>query len=137
MSVMVVTGAFATHTTTIYDYYICPAHWKTDNIKYIAVNYNSELKYIGKIVESVFEWSFDENNQNILFSTEDVPKIVTDDLKNNIENLKGTKHKLFILSPMVGEGIPLLPLPYTGNGAFVRGHRFFNTLTEMLSAHQI
>ena len=90
---MVVTGAFATHTTTIYDYYICPAHWKTDNIKYIAVNYNSELKYIGKIVESVFEWSFDENNQNILFSTEDVPKIVTDDLKNNIENLKGTKHK--------------------------------------------
>lgn len=61
---------------------------------------------------------FDKNNQNIVFSTEDVPKIVTDDLKNNIENLKGTKHKLFILSPMVGEGIPLLPLPYTGNGAF-------------------
>jgi hypothetical protein len=48
---MVVTGAFATHMTKLYNYYVCPLNFNTDNLKYITISYYKELKYIGKIVK--------------------------------------------------------------------------------------
>jgi hypothetical protein len=48
---MVVTGAFATHMTKLYNYYVCPLNFNTDNLKYITISYFKELKYIGEIVK--------------------------------------------------------------------------------------
>jgi hypothetical protein len=60
--VMVVTGAFATHTTKLYNYYVCPENWQVDDIGYIVVVYFGELKYIGKINKRI-NWSLSSPNR--------------------------------------------------------------------------
>ena len=60
--VLIVTGAFATHTTKLYKYYVCPNNWNVVNVKYIAVVYFGELKYIGKI-SNIISWSFNQPNR--------------------------------------------------------------------------
>jgi hypothetical protein len=49
--VMVVSGAFATHTTKLYNYYVCPVNWDFQDVDYLAVNYTNEIKYLGKIIQ--------------------------------------------------------------------------------------
>ena len=55
---MVVTCAFATHTTKLYNYYVCPLNFNTDNLKFIAVSYFKELKYIGEIINGPLKWEY-------------------------------------------------------------------------------
>jgi hypothetical protein len=54
--VMVVSGAFATHTAKLYNYYVCPRSWDVEDVGYIAVVYFGELKFLGKINRQI-NWS--------------------------------------------------------------------------------
>ncbi len=131
---MVVTGAFATHTTKLYNYYVCPANWKTEQVEFIAVNYFDELKYIGKVIKGPFPWSFDASETFSGININDIKSEIQNDLKKFKTLLNVGNHQLFLLEPFVNPGVNFLK--YKGKGAFVLSHRYFNSLDEMLIAHQ-
>ncbi len=56
---MVVTGAFSSHTTKLYNYYVSPRSWDLSDLKYIDFNFLYVLKYLGEILSGPFNWSFD------------------------------------------------------------------------------
>jgi len=133
---MLVTGAFATHTTKLYNYYVCPRSWRINNVEFIAVNYLGELNYVGKIVDSHIEWNFDHENQIVNISrTLPLTKVVWNDLEQFKTLLIGGDHYLFLLSPIIG-GCTHLNLIYKGTGPFTQSHRYFETLGEMIARHQ-
>jgi hypothetical protein len=132
--VMVVSGAFATHTTKLYNYYVCPQSWNIQDLAFIAVNYCGELKYIGKIIGSPLIWDFSQNNQFIFENRNEIPNKIINDLFQFRAILNEGNHYLFLLKPLHN---PLCEfLKYQGNGAFVRSHRYFESLEEMLESHQ-
>jgi hypothetical protein len=61
---MVVTGAFATHTTRVWNYYVCPRNWDVD-VQCVAVNYLSRLHFVGRVIHPVLLWTYDEQGRNI------------------------------------------------------------------------
>jgi hypothetical protein len=134
--IMVVTGAFATHTTKLYNYYVCPANWDIIDIKYIAVNYLSQLYYMGKIENNPIRWSFNEVSQRIMLPSSNE---ITNEIRNDLEQfktlLRGENHYLFRLKSIIG-GCDHDNLSYKLKGAFTQGHRYFNQLSEMLAEHQ-
>jgi hypothetical protein len=132
--IMVVTGAFATHTTKLYNYYVCPANWKTEQVEFIAVNYFDELKYIGKVIKGPFPWSFDASETFSGININDINSEIQNDLKKFKTLLNIGNHQLFLLQPLVNACVNFLK--YKGKGAFVWSHRYFNSLDEMLIAHQ-
>ena len=132
--VMVVTGAFATHTTKLYNYYVCPANWNLENLEYIAVNYFGELKYIGKIIKQPISWSYSQNGVLNFSIKKDVSKEIQNDLFQFRTLLNYGNHKLFILKPIYCPCTDFLK--YKGKGAFVYSHRFFDTIDDMLNRHQ-
>jgi hypothetical protein len=134
--VMVATGAFATHTTKLYNYYVCPANWNVENLEFIAVNYLRELYYLGRISSTPIRWSFNESTKRVTLPNN--PQITTE-IRNDLEQFKllfkGEQHYLFLLSPIIG-GCIHNNLQYKSNGAFTQSHKYFNQLGEMLAAHQ-
>ena len=131
--VMVVTGEFATHTTKLYNYYVCPVSFHDCDLKYIVVNYLKEIKYIG-IIEAVYDWSFDEETKHISIpNSKQIDDEIINDLQESVCKLKGTDHKLYILKPIYNNvGV----FPYNGSGAFTQSHRYFDDLDQMFDAHQ-
>lgn len=133
---MVVSGAFATHTTKLYNYYVCPVKWDVENLKYIAVNYLSELNYLGKIEGEPLKWSFDESTQIITLPNN---PLITTEIRNDLEQfkilLRGEWHYLLRLTPIIG-GCVHENLHYKLKGAFTRSHIYFDNIGEMLAMHQ-
>jgi hypothetical protein len=134
MSVMVVTGAFATHTTKLYNYYVCPRNFNYEDVEYIAVNYFNELKYIGRVTSSPIFWNYD--GEIHFQKNENIDNEIRNDLNQFRSLLNNGAHLLFILSPILGGCTCAESLHYQGNGPFVHGHRYFDSLAEMLFAHQ-
>jgi hypothetical protein len=95
--VMVATGAFATHTTKLYNYYVCPQSWDVTDVKYIAVNYFNQLKYVGEVLSEPFKWSYiDETITGLL------PNVVSTEVMNDLNKFSSLfnsgSHYLFILN---------------------------------------
>ncbi len=135
--VMVVSGAFATHTTKLYNYYVCPATWDVTDLKYIAVNYFKELKYLGEIQAGPFNWNFDEENEVISgLSRTEVHNEIQNDLEKFASLLNGGSHYLFILKPIINNCCLEENLTYKGKGAFTRSHRYFPDLGTLFNTHQ-
>lgn len=137
MSVMIVTGAFATHTTKLYNYYVCPDSWNVAGLTHIGVNYFKELKYLGKIEHGPFNWSFNEALQSIQYgaNSNNIPAEIRNDLEKFKTLLNGGDHYLFLLSPIIG-GCVHANLPYHREGAFTISHRYFPSIGDMLASHQ-
>lgn len=132
--VMVVTGAFATHTTKLYDYYVCPKEFHKEGLKYIVVNYFKEIKYIG-IIEAIYDWSFNEETRHISIpNAGQIDDEIINDLKEFECKLKGKEHKLYVLKPLFN--CSRGGFPYKGKGAFTYSHRYFDDLDAMFDAHQ-
>jgi hypothetical protein len=133
--VMVVSGAFATHTTKLYNYYVCPRNWDIQNLKYVAVNYFNELKYLGEITSEPFEWDY--NNETISgISNRNVSSEIMNDL-NKFSSLFNTgDHYLLILKPIINNCCADENLSHKGKGAFTQSHRYFENLGDFLNAHQ-
>ena len=129
---MVVSGAFASHTTKLYNYYVCPINYNTDKLKYIAVSYFGELKYIGEIISGPSRWEFLKERITIIENANEVPQEVRNDLEQFKCKLDEGEHNLFLLKPIMNccESQYL----YSGTGAFTRGHRYFETLDLMFTA---
>ncbi len=134
---MIVTGAFATHTTKLYNYYVCPDNWRVEGVSEIGVNYYGELKYLGQIVRVPFRWSFNEAEQRINYgaNANEIPAEIKNDLEQFKTLLNGGSHFLFLLSPIIG-GCENTNLHFGGSGAFTQSHRYFPTIGDMLAAHQ-
>lgn len=136
MSVMLVTGAFATHTTKLYNYYVCPRNWHINNVEFIAVNYLGELNYVGKIISSPIEWNFNCETQTVNIEKKfPLTKAVWNDLEQFKILINDGDHYLFLLSPIIG-GCIHLNLIYNDIGPFTQSHRYFDTLGEMIARHQ-
>lgn len=133
--VMVVTGAFATHTTKLYNYYVCPLNFNTDNLKYIAVSYFKELKYIGEIIKGPLKWEYSKDRVIILENANQVNDEVRNDLNEFKCKLDEGKHNLFLLKPILN--CCAGPYIYEGRGAFTMGHRYFGTLDLMFTAFNL
>lgn len=130
--VMVVTGAFATHTTKLYNYYVCPRNWNINAIGYIVVVYFGELKYIGKI-NRIINWSF--NNPNRTFaglSGNQLDRQITNDLQKFEAVLNIGDHYLFELISISNPCSNGELIRYEGTGAFTMSHRYFNSLNDFL-----
>jgi hypothetical protein len=134
--IMVVTGAFATHTTKLYNYYVCPINWDIDNLKYIAVNYLSELYYLGQVEGEPIEWSYNETTQIVTIPNN---LQITNEVRNDLQQFKtllnGGSHYLFRLTPIIGSCVHE-NLHYKLKGAFTRSHIYFDNIGEMLARHQ-
>lgn len=137
MSIMIVTGAFATHTTKLYNYYVCPCNWQVENLTHIGVNYFGELNYLGRINHGPLEWSYNESTNRINYGSDInyMPAEVKNDLEQFKTLLNNGNHYLFLLSPILG-GCTYESLRYSGNGAFTRSHRYFPSIGDMLAIHQ-
>lgn len=129
-----VSGAFATHTTKLLNYYVCPQTWDIERLTYIAVNYFGVLKYIGMIVSEPFKWTYGPNRQFDFENRGDIPDEILNDLFQFRNILNEGNHYLFLLKPLHNPCSALYK--YQGSGAFVRSHRYFETLEEMLEKHQ-
>lgn len=137
MRLMIVTGAFATHTTKLYNYYVCPASWDVKDLTHIGVNFFNELKYLGIIKQGPFNWGFNEITQTINFGpdTNQIPDEVKNDLIKFKTLLNNGNHYLFLLSPILG-GCEQVHFTYNGKGPFTQSHRYFPTIGDMMAAHQ-
>jgi hypothetical protein len=133
--VMVVSGAFATHTTKLYNYYVCPKSWDVTNIKYIAVNYFNELKYLGEILSDPINWNYTNGEISGLASNAVSPEIMND-LKKFSSLFNTGNHYLFVLKPIINNCCTDENLRHKGKGAFTRSHRYFENLGDFFNAHQ-
>ncbi|MFO0494121.1 MAG: hypothetical protein ACK50Y_01200 [Flavobacteriia bacterium] len=134
--VMAVSGAFATHTTKLYNYYVCPTGFDLNDVEYLAVNYMNELKYLGKIIEGPLlgNYSGEENFIGLNLFSEPIQV----DLREFRCKLRVGDFQLIILEPIIG-ACNQLNLQYTKKGAFVNNiqkKRYFDNLAEFFSAHQ-
>lgn len=133
--VMVVSGAFATHTTKLYNYYVCPRSWDVENLKYIAVNYFNELKYLGEILSPPFVWNYNNDTITGLLSNAVTPETLND-LKKFSSLFNQGDHYLFVLKPIINNCCIEENLSHKGKGAFTRSHRYFENLGDFFNAHQ-
>jgi hypothetical protein len=126
--VMVVSGAFATHTAKLYNYYVCPRSWDVEDVGYIAVVYFGELKFLGKINRQI-NWSLNgaERTFNGL-SGNQLDRQIINDLQKFNSILNNGEHYLFELSSIFNNSSSQENLSYQGRGAFTRSHRYFETL---------
>ena len=134
--VMVVTGAFATHTTKLYNYYVCPRSWDFNQVEYLAVNYTNELKYLGKIIEGPYLCNFAEDES--FTGINQFNNSIKVDLNEFRCKLKKGDFQLVILEPIIG-GCLHLNLQYRNSGPFVNNiqrKRYFQNLAEFFEAHQ-
>lgn len=131
--VIVVTGAFATHTTKLYNYYVCPTNWDFQDVDYLAVNYTNEIKYLGKIIQGplLCHLSDDESFAGIT----QLDYSIKVDLNEFRCKLRKGDFQIVLLEPIIG-GCNHLNLEYRRRGAFVEGHRYFENLAEFFQAHQ-
>jgi hypothetical protein len=126
--VMVVSGAFATHTTKLYNYYVCPDNWDISDVGYIVVVYFSQLQYIGKVNRQI-NWSL--NNSNPVFSglnRNNLHRFIINDLQKFEPILNVGDHYLFELTPILNSSCQEHIQSYQGIGAFTRSHRYFDGL---------
>lgn len=131
---MVVSGAFATHTTKLYNYYVCPSDWDIDNLQYIAVVYFGELKYIGKI-NRIINWSFNNPNRTFVgLNGNQLDRQIVNDLQKFEAVLNIGEHYLFELIPISNNYCHDTAIRFQGNGAFTRSHRYFDTISAFLNA---
>ncbi len=134
---MVVTGAFATHTTRLWNYYVCPRSWGAREVEVITVNYLSRLQYVGRVVRPLVEWNYDAGTEAIGPRTamSGMSAAVQNDLHQFRSLLNSGDHLLFLLEPiyLAGCGPDLM---YGGTGPFTQSHRYFDSLDEMLLAHR-
>ncbi len=130
---MVVTGAFATHTTKLYNYYVCPANWDLAEVEYLAINYTDELKYLGKIIGGPFQCHFGDDEK--LSGINQLDNSIKVDLNEFKFKLNQGHFQLVLLDPIVG-GCNHLNLQYRRRGSFVESHRYFQNLAEFFEAHQ-
>ncbi len=134
--VIVVTGAFATHTTKLYNYYVCPMNYDLNNIEYLAVNYLDQLYYLGKVISNPIICNYDGNNR--ITGTRGLREEIKVDLKEFRSMLRPGDFQLIRLEPIIG-GCNHLNLEYRRRGAFVNtvpGRIYFNNLSEFFQAHQ-
>ncbi len=130
---MVVTGSFATHTTKLYNYYVCPISFDLNDVSYVAVNYMGELKYLGEVIETPLECKYNGNrNFEGLIGVSDEIKV---DLNEFSCMLNLGEFSLLKLNPILGNSFERF-LKHKGNHAFVRSHRYFESLADFFSNHQ-
>lgn len=134
--VMAVSGAFATHTTKLYNYYVCPASFDLKDVEYLAVNYMNELKYLGKIIEGPLSGRYagEENFTGLNQFSEPIQV----DLREFRCKLRVGDFQLIRLEPIIGS-CNHLNLQYRKHGAFVSNidkYRYYNNLADFFSAHQ-
>lgn len=131
--VIVVTGAFATHTTKLYNYYVCPTSYDLLKVRYVAVNYMGELKYLGEIIDVPLQCVYNqEGSFQGLNGLSDQIKV---DLIEFNCKLNLGEFQLVTLNPIIGS-CSTSGLIYKGSKAFVRSHSCFENLAEFFSAHQ-
>jgi hypothetical protein len=131
--VMVVTGAFATHTTKLYNYYVCPTSFNLEDVEYVAVNYINELKYLGKVINGPFLCHYGEDER--FTGTSRFNESIRVDLKEFSCKLNRGDFNLILLEPIIG-GCIQQNLKYRNPGAFVESHRYFESLADFFVAHQ-
>jgi hypothetical protein len=131
--VMVVTGAFATHTTKLYNYYVCPTNWDFKDVEYLAVNYINQLYYLGKIVGEPINCHYDGNRR--IRGVGRLRQEIKVDLQEFRCMLDSGEFQLVRLEPIIG-GCNHLNLQYRRRGAFVESHRYFQNLAEFFESHQ-
>lgn len=134
-NVIVVSGAFATHTTKLYNYYVCPKNVKLKDVGYIAVNYINELKYLGKVVGEPIMCSYQDDKITGIKSLDYEIQI---DLKEFKCKLVPGIFQLILLEPIIG-GCRHLNLSYRGKGPFVSNivkRKYFSDLSDFFEAHQ-
>lgn len=133
--IMVVTGAFATHTTKLYNYYVCPINWDIKEFNYLAVNYFGELKYLGKIIDKPIACNLQGKKIKIDIKIDN--EIIVD-LNEFCCLLKEGDFQLILLEPIIG-GNKHLNLEYKGRGPFVSNieqFKSFENLVEFFKSHQ-
>ncbi|MEY4571207.1 MAG: hypothetical protein RLZ10_400 [Bacteroidota bacterium] len=134
--VMVVSGAFATHTTKLYNYYVCPESWDLKEVEYLAVNYIDELKYLGKIIGGPLQCHFGEDENFV--GVNQVDNSIKVDLNEFRCKLKKGDFQLVLLDPIIG-GCNHRNLLHRRHGPFVNvipGRIYFENLAEFFEAHQ-
>lgn len=134
--VMVVTGAFATHTTKLYNYYVCPMSFDLNDVEYLAVSYTNELKYLGKVIAGPFLCHFGDDKK--LDGINQFEESIRVDLNEFHCKLKKGDFQLILLEPIIG-GCNHLNLQYRKPGPFVNavpGRIYFPNLSEFFEAHQ-
>lgn len=136
MKVMVVSGSFATHTTKLYNYYVCQADRDFTDVEYLAVNYLSELQYLGRVIKRPIFCNYEND---AITSEGRLSGIIQTDLREFKCRLKKGKFQLIILEPIIGGCCPT-KMRYKGKGAFVSNidkYKTFKNLAEFIKAHQI
>jgi hypothetical protein len=134
--VMVVSGAFATHTTKLYNYYVCPKDFDFKEVEYLAVNYTNELKYLRNIIGSPIHCNFGEDET--ITGVNQLENSIRVDLNEFRCKLKKGDFQLILLEPIIG-GCIHLNLQYRNPGPFVNNiqrRRYFENLAEFFHAHQ-
>jgi len=139
MSVLTVTGAFATHTTRLYNYHILKvkdiADERVNTIAYVAVNYMSRLQYLGR-VKKVERWRRDEATGALdLPRVHGWPEEVVVDLNEFKCKLDGGEHYIFLLESIHGGCCPT-GFRYRGEGPMVRSFIYFDTIEELLEQYE-
>ncbi len=139
MSVLTVTGAFATHTTRLYNYLILEvkdiAEERVSTIAYVAVNYMSRLQYLGRVKE-VARWRRDEATGALdLPRGHGWPDEIKVDLTEFKCKLDGGEHYIFLLEPIHG-GCCARGFKYRGEGAMVRAFFYFDTVEELMGQYE-
>ncbi len=139
MSVLTVTGAFATHTTRLNNYYVVEvkdlADHRLEEVGFLAVNYLNQLQYIGRVRE-VARWEFDEANGTFnLPRGHGWPEEVVVDLREFACKLRGREHYMFLLDPIHGGCCPSR-FRYSGKGPFVRRNEDIDTIEDLLANYE-
>ena len=132
--VLVVSGAFATHTTKLYNYYVCPENWDIIDVGYIVVVYFGQLQYIGKVNRQI-NWSL--NNSDPVFTglnRNNLHRFIINDLQKFEPLLNVGDHYFFELTPSLNSSCQENIQSYQGIGAFTRSHRYFYSLDDFFSA---
>jgi len=138
MSVLTVTGAFATHTTRLYNYYVVEtkdlADHRIEEVAFIAVNYLNHLQYLGRVRHHA-RWDFDEANGTFnLPRGHDWPEEVVVDLREFACKLLGGEHYIFLLDPIHGGGnAPKFRL--MGKGPLVQRPLYISSVEELLTRY--
>ena len=131
--VMVVSGAFATHTTKLYNYYVCQMKYDLNEVEYLAVNYLNQLYYLGKIISKPIICNYDGINR--ITGSRGLRQEIQVDLIEFKCMLDSGDFQLILLEPIIG-GCNHLNLEYRRHGAFVEGPRYFQNLAEFFEVHQ-